>query len=61
MNKIQRLKLDMKTWLFRDDLNTIQECFDVANSLGQWEADRFYVRFAPYMAKVLDEELEGKK
>ena len=63
MNKIEQLKLDMKAHLCLKDNHpiTIQGCFDFANDLDEWRVKMFYVRFAPYMAKVLDEELEGKK
>jgi len=62
MNKIEQLKLDMKAWLnLHPDLTvSISECFNIADRLAPWRVRHFYMRFAPNMAKVLDEELESK-
>jgi len=56
MNNIEQLKLDMKSWLCLTPKHpvTIQQCFDIANDQDEWRVKMFYVRFAPYMAKILD-------
>lgn len=60
MNNIEKLKSDMKAWLNLNSKHplTIQQCFDIANEYEPWRVWMFYVRFAPYMATVLDEILK---